>query len=242
MKKAVLDLWSGTGSATAPFKDAGFEIISVDIDIKRNATFQMDILDFHTLVMDGKFDTYLVNNELELVFIWASPDCKVFSVANPAMNQNWHQSNPCSSRAFLSLARVAATLEIIEKLDVDYWVLENPRGMLRSVPMMGLYPRRTVTYCQYGDTRMKPTDLWGYIPVAWKPKSCNNGDKCHEASPIGSSTGTQNLSYSQRIAVPYELPDSIMYECIKRDWKRARWKDLSDFALETRQVGGVGDY
>lgn len=232
MKKAVLDLWSGTGSATLPFKDAGYEIISVDIDIDRKATFQMDILDFHKLVLDGRFHTYLDNNNLELVFIWASPDCKVFSIANGGMKVNWHQGNPCSSRAYMSLARVAATLEIIEHLDVDYWVLENPRGMLRTIPMMGLYPRRTVTYCQYGDERMKPTDLWGYIPVAWKPKSCRNGDSCHQASPRGSRQGTEGMSYDERIMIPYDLPLSIMEECMARDWKRARWKDLTDFKLE----------
>jgi len=242
MKKAVLDLWSGTGSATAPFKDAGFEIINVDIDCKRKATFQMDILDFHTLVMDGGFNTYLLDNDLELVFIWASPDCKLFSMANGSKGDHWHQGHPKSMALYFSLTRIAATIEIIEELDVDYWVLENPRGLLRTVPMMGLIPRRTVSYCQYGDTRMKPTDLWGYIPVAWKPKMCHNGAKCHTPAPRGSNAGTDGMKYNDKIQVPYGLPDSIMHECIKRDWKRARWKDLSDFALETRQVGGGGNY
>ncbi len=242
MKKAVLDLWSGTGSATAPFKDAGFEIITVDIDIKRGATFQMDILDFYKLVMDGRFDAYLANNELELIFIWASPDCKLFSIANGTKSDHWHQGNPKSMDLYFSLTRIAATIEIIEKLDVDYWVLENPRGMLRTVPMMGLIPRRTVSYCLYGDTRMKPTDLWGYIPVSWKPKMCHNNAKCHTPAPRGSNAGTDGMKYDDKIKVPYELPDSIMIECIKRDWKRARWKDLSDFALETRQAGGIDDF
>ena len=41
------------------------------------------------------------------------------------------------------------------------YYIENPRGMLRKMPFMRRHMvRHTVTYCQYGDTRMKPTDIW----------------------------------------------------------------------------------
>ena len=41
----------------------------------------------------------------------------------------------------------------------EFWecVLENPRGMLRKKSVIESIPiRKTVTYCSYGDTRMKP--------------------------------------------------------------------------------------
>ena len=43
---------------------------------------------------------------------------------------------------------------------LTYWIIENPRGKLRKLEIVKDLPRTTVTYCQYGDIRMKPTDLW----------------------------------------------------------------------------------
>ena len=72
-------------------------------------------------------------------------------------------------------------------------------------------PRQTITYCQYGDTRMKPTDLWGTVK-GWTPRpACKNGDKCHEAAPRGSRTGTQGLTgWVQRSMIPYELSKELL--------------------------------
>lgn len=52
--------------------------------------------------------------------------------------------------------------------------------------MQGL-PRYTVTYCQYGDTRQKPTDIWTNHPTPCFKPPCSTGDKCHTASPRGKS-------------------------------------------------------
>ena len=36
-------------------------------------------------------------------------------------------------------------------------------------------PRKTVTYCKYGDMRMKPTDIWTN-DITWIPrKECKKG-------------------------------------------------------------------
>ena len=71
--------------------------------------------------------------------------------------------------------------------------------------------KTTATYCQYGDTRMKPTDLFnnfGYIA-----KSCNNGDSCHVRSPRGSKTGTQGEKSSElRGKIPFLLCEEILEE------------------------------
>lgn len=58
---------------------------------------------------------------------------------------------------------------------------------------MRQFDRYTITYCQYGDIRMKPTDIWTNHPnPAFKPM-CKNGDSCHQSAPRGSRTGTQGL-------------------------------------------------
>lgn len=79
--------------------------------------------------------------------------------------------------------------------------------------MRGLY-RYTTTYCQYGDTRMKPTDIWTNIPDPGFKDPCHNGDKCHEAAPRGSKTGTQGLKGSkERARIPEQLCDYIAKIC-----------------------------
>ena len=66
--------------------------------------------------------------------------------------------------------------------------------------------RRTVTYCQYGEPRMKPTDLWGGFPPGLEFRRCRNGDPCHEAAPRGAKTGTQGIKGAAlRAEIPYRL-------------------------------------
>ncbi|MCW8966155.1 MAG: hypothetical protein OQK82_05665, partial [Candidatus Pacearchaeota archaeon] len=111
-------------------------------------------------------------------------------------------------------------LKLIEYFGCTYYI-ENPRGYLRKMPFMQGIPRTTVTYCSYGDTRMKPTDIWSnniYNPLfnykGWKHKKiCHNGNKnCHhEAAPRGSRTGTQGQANNyERSKIPSELCKEIL--------------------------------
>ena len=79
--------------------------------------------------------------------------------------------------------------------------------------MLGL-PRYTVTYCQYGDTRQKPTDIWTNHPDPQFKPPCHRGDPCHEAAPRGSRTGTQGLKNSkQKAVIPPMLCQHIVDIC-----------------------------
>jgi len=100
-------------------------------------------------------------------------------------------------------------LEIIRELKPKYWFIENPRAGLRSVWFMKPLKRYTVTYCQYGFDRMKPTDIW--TNVEWdSPRCCKNGDSCHVPAPRGSKTGTQGEKSSEkRGIIPKELCEEI---------------------------------
>ena len=77
--------------------------------------------------------------------------------------------------------------------------------------------RYTVTYCQYGDTRMKPTDLWSNLSDLELKPMCKNGDSCHEAAPRGAKTGTQGVKgYRDRSRVPRGLCLSIIEQLESR--------------------------
>lgn len=100
--------------------------------------------------------------------IWASPPCTSYSIAaishHRKKNVETGSLDPVSDFAKLSDELVKHTLELIKELKPKYWFIENPRGGMRKMDFMQGLPRYTVTYCQYGDTRMKPTDIWTNHP------------------------------------------------------------------------------
>ena len=121
-----------------------------------------------------------------------------------------------SSENFLGLILIDRTIKWISEVKPKIWFIENPRGVLRKVidPIFkkyGIddYKRFTITYCQYGDTRMKPTDIWTNCKT-WIPKPpCKNGDKCHIPAPRGFNSGTQGL----RSAIERgKIPPALFYE------------------------------
>ena len=82
---------------------------------------------------------------------------------------------------------------------------------MRKMPFVEGIPRYTITYCQYGDSRQKPTDIWTNHPNPNFKPPCKPGSKCHEAAPRGSKSGTQNLSNSiERSKIPEELCEYIV--------------------------------
>jgi site-specific DNA-cytosine methylase len=151
----IFDLFSGTGSSTQAFADAGHTVIRIELDEQFEAE-ERDVL-----AMTAE---YLVFKYGKPDFVWASPPCTAFSVAS--MGHHWggglRAYKPKTEMARFSQELVAHTLKLISDLAPSKgWLMENPRGMLRKLPVVEGYPRRTVTYCTYGDYRMKPTDLWG---------------------------------------------------------------------------------
>ena len=150
--------------------------------------------------------------------LWASPPCTTFSVAS--IGHHWKGGYrayvPKSEAAKEGLAILHATLRIIEMIKPDVWFIENPRGLMRKMPCMQNLPRHTVTYCQYGEKRMKPTDIWTNS-MTWQPRPmCRNGAPCHEAAPRGSRTGTQGLSNNyERSKLPVNLCEEIVCSTLK---------------------------
>lgn len=206
----VLELFSGSGSISKAFKEAGHKTLTIDIDPKMEADIVCDMLDLSIDMLPERPDV-----------IWASPPCTTFSVAS--IGTHWNPGyEPKTDECKKALAILDHTIRIISESNCKYWYIENPRGVMRKVidrllAKHGLQTikrqviRHTVTYCQYGDKRMKPTDIWTNNPH-WKPRpKCKNGSKCHEAAPRGSKTGTQGLKDAyERGKLPKQLCEEIV--------------------------------
>ena len=202
----ILELFAGSKSIGKCADGLFFESYSSDIEQYGGIDYVTDILEFDLTKIPFKPD-----------IIWASCPCTAFSVA--AIGKNWTKDGdnyiPKNPRAEFGLKLVQKTLEIIEHFKPTYFFIENPRGMLRKMPIMAHLKRRGVTYCQYGDTRMKPTDIWTNSDK-WVPRPmCKNGSPCHIAAPRGSRTGTQGLSNAyERSKIPEDLCIEILKSCI----------------------------
>lgn len=200
----VLDLFAGLRGWSDPWRDSGHEVFTIDINR------QFDV------------DAYININHVERVIdalpwkpdvILASPPCEAFSVMR--IGTNWNKDNtPKTPKAVQGLRNVVSTIEIIRRLNPTYWVIENPMGKLRSLPILSMVDRRHVTYCQYGETRMKPTDLWGGLPKDFKLREpCKKNQPCHTPAKRGSHNvgSTQEMmSSALRSKIPSQLSLHIL--------------------------------
>jgi hypothetical protein len=142
--------------------------------------------------------TYTVNNIVV-------HNCTAFSVAS--IGHHWTKDGkPKTKGAKLGQDLARRAREIIEWFPDAKFCIENPRGMLRTLPIYQGFRRETVTYCQYGERRQKPTDIWTNVD-AWQPRpACKPKSECHESAPRGARTGTQGIKdVAGRGALPFEL-------------------------------------
>ena len=202
----VLELFAGTRSIGKQFEAAGHEVYSVEWDKQHhNIDLYIDINELTTemvLVNFGRPD-----------IIWASPDCTTYSIAAISHHRIKEDNtlSPKSDYANFSDETNKHVLRLIKELQPKYYFIENPRGGMRKMEFMQELPRYTVTYCQYGDTRMKPTDLWTNHPNPKFLPMCKNGQPCHESAPRGSKTGIQGLKCKvDRSRIPEALCKHIV--------------------------------
>ena len=207
----VLELFAGTRSIGKAFEERGHEVYSVEWD--KNFTDIDLYADIGTLKAED-----ILKDFGRPDVIWASPDCTTFSIA--AISHHRRKDpvtgnlDPVSDYAKFCDQVDTHVIDLIKALKPKYYFIENPRGGLRKMDFMRGLPRYTVTYCQYGDTRMKPTDIWTNHPDPKFKPMCKNGDPCHVRAPRGAKTGTQGLKGSrERSVIPRALCKHIVDIC-----------------------------
>ena len=191
----VLELFAGSRSVGKAAEELGMRVYSSDITQFGGIDYVVDILDLDV-------------REVMMIpdVIWASPPCTTYSVAAISHHRNGQEpKTEFAKKSDLMIAKVHEIIDYFTEKNPDLvYYIENPRGMLRKMDFMRRHPvRHTVTYCQYGDTRMKPTDIWTN-DLRWNPRPmCKNGAPCHEPAPHPSRLPT--------VKVPHDISSSINF-------------------------------
>jgi len=136
-KKIILDLCGGTGSWSKPYKDAGYDVRVITLPL-------FDVTDPYVLEQCVALKPY---------GILAAPPCTEFSLAKTTAPRDFEKG----------METIKACMEIVwgiqKVLKLNFWALENPRGLLRR--FLGNPPYHFYQW-YFGDCdRNKPTDLWG---------------------------------------------------------------------------------
>ena len=210
----VLELFAGKRCIGRAFESKEHEVYSIEWDKQHdNINWYVDI---GTITAEDILERFGMPD-----VIWASPDCTSYSIAAISHHRKKEEDGnlaPVSDYAKFCDKVNQNTLKVIDKLielnpKLIYFI-ENPRGGMRKMNFMKGRPRYTVTYCKYGDERMKPTDIWTNDPNPKFKPACKNGDPCHTAAPRGSRTGTQGRKGSvERSLIPQKLCEHIVEIC-----------------------------
>lgn len=216
----VLELFAGTRSIGKAFEARGHEVFSVEWDK------DFENIDLHVDI--GQLSAQEVVERFGLPdVVWASPDCATFSVmaisTHRRKNPVTKNLDPITDYAKFCDEVDQHVLALIDELQEErkrrglpplIYFIENPRAGMRKMAWMQKLPRYTVTYCKYGESRMKPTDIWTNHPDPQFRPPCKNGDPCHERAPRGSKTGTQKIKGSKdRARIPVQLCEHIVDIC-----------------------------
>jgi C-5 cytosine-specific DNA methylase len=225
----VLDVYAGTGSATRAFANAGHSVMLLELDGSKIDPDLLTLPNVQVLEMDARrfaeSPRYYLGKWTP-DFIWLSPPCQAFSMAGSGSGASRWGKAPYGGHPIFGpripikpVSRLACDLVIAGLTIKDFypeacWLMENPRAGLRTMGFMRGLQRWTITHCQYGDTRMKPTDLWGEMPAEFNPKpACVNGDSCHVSAPRGSKTpgSTQGIDGAKdRGRLPLEFSEYLL--------------------------------
>lgn len=205
MEIKTAELFAGTKSFSKEAEKEGCEVWTTDHDPVFNCDLTGDILEeeIKKIIWEKVKESYMV---------WMSPVCTTLSMASG--NTHWTADRkPKTEEAIKGKKFLDFCWEVAEYCikNNKIFFIENPRARARW--FLPVKYRKTVWYCQYGDIRAKPTDIW--TNLNWNPKTCKNGNKeCHhEPAPRGSKTGTQGLKGSKdRSVIPPELFKEIFKE------------------------------
>ena len=201
----LLDLFTGTGSVARVAEELGYEVHTIDIDLKCKPDICADILefDYKAAFVPGYFDV-----------VWASCPCETFSAARRSNIGRMVKGEIMTAETllrdtnFVGVPILRRTQEIINFLQPKMWFIENPytgsmKNYIETKPAV-------YDYCMYNFPYRKRTAIWSNKPL--------QGCRCdrshlingrHALTAIGTSKTQQGQggggSKHGRYAIPRDL-------------------------------------
>lgn len=145
----MLDLFSGREGASRAFRAAGWDVVRVEIDER----FPAEHRDVRTFSWRGR---------PKPDFIWASPPCTEFSLAEPGRgrSRNGVGLNP-------DMRLLKESIRVIREAEPRFWVIENVRGACRYFePILGRHRQAVGPFFLWGDFPM----IHGVEAKGWKSR------------------------------------------------------------------------
>ena len=210
-----LELFAGTGSVGKVLKEAGHNVVSLDL---KGADINTNILDWdYTTFPKDHFD-----------YIHASPPCDTFSVCRKCWIGRELKSHPgkvltmediIKDQIDIGLPILNKTLEIINYFNPTFFTIENPQtgDMKKYITDI---PYTDVDYCMYGLPYKKRTRIWNNFGLQGQlcNKKCGNFVNGRHASNCGHNnkkytkgmTNFTNTTLKERYRIPYNLIKSFL--------------------------------
>jgi len=206
----LLNLFSGTGSVSIPWREAGHEVIDLDIDGRFGADIVVDILEW-----DYKDLPWIPD------VIWSSPPCTEYSIAKTRGMRN----------LVLADSLVHQTLKIIQYFESInpnlIWFFENGQTTLlwKREVAKNLTNYVDLDYCQYGTLYRKRTRIAHSKNLVWHPRpkcdpktcsACVNGvhiKSAQRGNDRGKDKRIDQCTVHELHALPKALTEEILQVC-----------------------------
>ncbi len=155
----ILELFSGTECLSNAFRARGHECFTVDWDTRFPSSLPLGL---RRSPINGDAQTSPTSDgptssgQAATAPPSASPPSATTAAGDPATGS----LAPKTEKAARADQVNRHTLGIIRTLRPRFFFIENPMGGLRKMDYMRGIPRHLITYCQYGFTYRKATDIW----------------------------------------------------------------------------------
>ena len=194
------ELCSGTSSVGKPWRSAGHDVLSLDVDPRSGADIICDLLtwDYTNFALEPPD------------VIWCSPPCTHYSIARSKAK------TPRDLEGADAIVQIC--LKIIKYWNPKIWFIENPQsGLLKTRPVVQGLPFVDLDYCQYGTLYRKRTRIWtnaAYVPrplctAKTHQMSAQKGPSRRRGALLSGDT----CSLATLHALPKELTQEILEVC-----------------------------
>ena len=139
------------------------------------------------------------------------------------------------------------TLEIIAYLSPEFWIIENPLGLLRSRSMMAPLSKllQTTSYCLHGSLFQKHTDIWSSHPLFPPLTICNPWRPCAQLSRLGHHFSSASLGPARGVSGSsidqlHRIPERLLEQLARPFFSSLGYGgSLDEGVLTSQREGGA---